>query len=661
MTTKTTSKSGAKTRKSASTKVVVTPETASPMVGEYPSLPKTLEALQFLRTAKTATDAQIAKVLDSSYTECKKNDCVLVIERLMLHIGDVSRQHNILTELGISSKTGGAQERKIFRSCMRWWEKNIPESFAKNLRVFTEFTLYENLMFYQNTTDRKTGKVLSTEILFPMPDVVHEFLATQIRAGKDLNLIAKHLPKVTTGKGRITKKKVKAMKTATEFKLNKIKLPKTEWIKVNGELVTSNDVTVKVGDVISYPRKKQSITLAKQDFINKWISGFCKVMGWNIEQYKKFRSAQNTPEQKFSNRTVLDMPKSDFHKLLDILTAGQRFRVAKMVAYKDAAEKLQPKPKWNQLGEWYIEWEKGQEKVADELRKAAASGDKEKTKELMKDFKVKATGMQTIDILASLFKGGMSDMQINNTYQSLIEKMDLIANVFPIVDGSGSMDSPVATINGVSLSRRQVVYAMCIAFSTRNPVEEFRNTFGWFSNNFYIAGRSKYVDLRPNPYVDKSRYTKQVGDHQVLSPEQTFTQNMKAIAQADPREVANTNMFASVEYFVKLVKDGKCHVEDLPNALLYLTDNENNSGLSPKEAVNLANSIGWHPLLVFWGIVNVPSDMLKEYKNIPNVLLVGGFNESVLSQVLRGIKSGSINPEMELWSIYEDKRYSVLK
>lgn len=651
------------TTKATKTKKIPVLDTVNLQVdGKYPSMPKTLEVLQFLRTAKTANDGQIAKKLDEAYAECKKLGAVLVLERVMLHMGDVSRQHNILKEMGITSPTGGAQERKIFRSCLRWWEKNLPESFAKNLRLFAEFTLYENLMFYQNTTDRKTGKVLSTEVLFPMPKTVHEFLAAQIRAGKDLNLIAKHLPKITTGKGRVTKKKIKASKDVTKFELKKIKLPKVEWLKVNGKLVADLNISVNAGDVITYPRRKQSVTITKQEFVNGWIYDFCKVIDWTTEQYKAFRSTQNTPEQSFSSKKVLNVPKSDFMKLLDQLTAGQRFRVAKMVAYKDTAGKLQPKPKWEKLGEYYIEWEKGQEKVAEKLRVAAATGDTEAKKELMKEFKVKATGLQTIDILAELIKGqsgGMSDMQIDNTYQSLIEKMDLVANIFPIIDGSSSMTHSIRH-KDVSLTYFDIVCAMCVAFSTRNPVEEFRNTYGWFSRNFTIAGRSKFVDERPNPYLAKAQFTKQVKDHEVLSPTKTFTENFKALKGANPGEVANTNMFASIEYFVKLVKDGKCHVEDLPQALLYLTDNENNTGLSPKEAVTLANSIGWRPLLVFWGIQNLPHGFAEQIKGVQNILLVGGFTEGALSQILRGIKTGSINPETELWSIYEDKRYSVL-
>lgn len=627
-----------------------------------PKLPATLEALQLLRTAKGQKDSVIHAALNKAYNECRNSNMLLLLERIMLHIGDVSRQHNMLRELGIISHTGGAQERAIFRSCLRWWENKMPDSFVKNIPIFVEFTLYENLMFYQHTTDRKKGNLINTEILFPNPEAVYSFLGDRIRSGKDLNLIARHLPKYHSDddKNRTTKKVIKLRGDQKEMKWT---LPKDKsWVKVNGNFVDGKTVLLKNGDLVSYPRKKQSFVLEKEKFINKWIEGFCKYMGWTSKQYRDFRKLQNTPEQSFSSKTILDIAKSDFMGILDRLTSGQRFRVAKMIAYKDKSGKLVAKEgQWNKIGNWYVEWENNQEKVANELRKVAMTGDDKAKKELMQQFKVKSTGQQTVDLLAELFKGNLNDTQINNTYQSLIEKMDLIANVFPIIDGSGSMNSGI-NHNGVYLQNRQIAYAMAIAFSTRNPVDEFRNTYGWFSKNFYICGRSKFVNDAPNPHVSRKAYTKKVADHQVLSETKTFTENLIALAASDPQEVSSTNMFSSIEYFVDLVKNKGFHVEDLPNALLYITDNENNTGRSPKDAIALANSIGWHPLLIFWGLTAMSEHSVKnQLKGVHNTLFVGGFNEGALSQILRGIKTGSINPETELWSIYNDIRYSVLK
>jgi hypothetical protein len=393
--------------------------------------------------------------------------------------------------------------------------------------------------------------------------------------------------------------------------------------------------------------------------INGWITDFCKVMDWDIKTYNEFRKVQNTPEQLFSSKLVAKYTKDEFNNLLNGLTAGQRFRVAKMLVYKDTAGNLQAKPKWSELANWYIGWEKGQEVVAQDLRKAFESGDTEKTKELKKEFKVKATGKQTIDLLAELFKGNLNEMQINNTYQAMIENMDLIANVFPIIDGSGSMSNKLVH-NGVQLSYRQIVYAMCIAFSTRNPELSLRNTYGWFSNNFKICGNSQYKNTAPNAFVkNDAEFIKKTATSQILSETKTFTENLKSLAQSDTQEYAQTNMFGSVEYFVNLVNKGVMQVEALPNALLFLTDGENNSGRNPKEAIALANSIGWNPLLIAWCIQQIPYS-IASMKTIQNCLVVSGFSEGVLSQILRGIKMGAIDAQSELWAIYEDKRYSII-
>lgn len=635
-------------------------------IENMPKLPLTLATLQYLRTAKGHSDSQIHAMLDKAYNECKQKDCVLMLERIMLHIGDVSRQHNLLKEMSIKSPNGGAQERVTFRSCMRWWEKNIPSSFEKNLQVFVEFTLYENLMYYQNRTDRKTGRILGTEILFPMPKSVHAFLASQIRRGKDLALIARHLPKFYADNDtiRTTKKVVHLKKGQTEFNY---KLPQKSWVKINdtwaksnGEFVEGDTVKLKEGDIISYPRDKQTVALERQTFINQWIKDFTKVMGWSLDEYRKFRSTQATPEQAFSSKAISKLSEVDFGKFLDRLTAGQRFRVAKMIAYKDG-NNLVAREKWGKLGSWYINWEKNQENIAVEIRKATAAGDDDAAKKLQKDFKVKATGMQTIDLLVELFKGQLTDTQIDNTYQAMIDKMDLIANVFLIIDGSGSMNDEIRNKENKRLcTYRDVVYAMAIAFSTRNPNESFRNTYGWFSHNFYICGRSKFKNTAPNQYIKGKEFMKLVPEYQVISAEKSFTENLAAIKAADPGDVSSTNMFGNIEFFVQLVKDGHFTVEDLPVALLYLTDNERNAGRSPKEAVALAASIGWNPLQIFWGISPMSSGAKEELKNVPNALFVGGFSESALSQILRGIKDGAINPETELWSIYNDARYSVL-
>jgi hypothetical protein len=605
------------------------------LLQETMKLSNTLDTLQFLRTAKNCSDEKIHSALDKAFAETSANNLETMLYRIMFHIGDISRSHNIFKEFEITSEIGGAQERKIFRSCVRWMQKNTPNFLNNNLKLLVEFTSYETLMFYQVNTNRYTGVSLGVEKMFIDDEYLFPFLKSEIESGVNLNLIARHLPKFTTGKQRVTKKILVGKGGKSKFTWT---LPEGKsWVKINGDLVTGDKINVKHGDVAEYPREKGTESLTRQMFLNKWIKDFSKYMGWTIDEYKAFKSKQNTAEQQMSSLSVKTMTEDQFTTFLDSLTAGQRKRIVKSFS----------NPKWGQLKDWYQTWENEQSSLADKIRKATSPGEKES---LMKDFKVKTTGQQTIDLLAELIGNGLTAQQVNNNYLSLVERMGIKHSVFPIIDGSGSMDSSFSH-NGVRISNRSVAYAMAIAFTTMNPNPRFRNTYGWFSNNFEVCGRSEFGDTYVSMFNNEDKY---------LSHTKTFTENYRLLSGSDSKKVANTNMFSSVEYFVGLVNQGRCTVDELPGTLLFITDNENNSGKSPKEAVTLANSIGWRPKLIFWGITSMSHSIKEELKYTPNGLFIGGFTESCLTQILNGISSESINPEDELWSIYNDIRYSII-
>lgn len=605
------------------------------VVQEKMKLSNTLDTLQFLRTAKGSSDEVIHNYLDKAFVETTENGVEEMLYRIMFHIGDISRKHNIFKEFEINSELGGAQERRIFRSCVRWMQKNTPNFLHRNLKLVVEYTSYETLMYYQVSTNRYSGSILGIEKLFIDNEYLFPFLKSEIKSGENLNLIARHLPKYSTGKQRTTKKVLRALRGKSEFMWT---LPHNKsWVKINGVLVTGEKVKVTNGDIAEYPRTKGKESLIRQSFLNLWIKDFCSYMGWTLDEYKEFKSKQNTAEQKMSSLIVKSMTEDQFHSFLDSLTAGQRKRVIKSLT----------NPKWGVLTQWYKEWEDEQTNLAEQIRKSNSLSEKS---ELMKSFKIKTTGDQTIDLLAEMIGGKLNAQQVNNNYQSMIERMNIKHSVFPIIDGSGSMDLRF-NHNGVTISNRDVAYAMAIAFTTLNPNPRFRNTYGWFSKDFKIYGKSEYGDTYISMFENTDKY---------LSHTKTFTQNFGVLQETSPREVANTNMFASVQYFVNLVKSGRCTVDELPETLLYITDNENNSGLSPKQAVVLANTIGWSPKLIFWGITSMTHDIKEQLKYTPNGLFIGGFNESCLSQILDGISKESINPEDELWSIYNDIRYSII-
>lgn len=663
---------------------------------------KTLDALNVLRTSKNAGDKIIHEKMDEALKECQSQDSTgeleLLLRRMMVHIGDVSRQHNILTKMGVKSKVGGAQERSNFRSLLRWWEKNMSDSFYKDetLEAIYEFTVAENLIYNEIRSDRKTGKITHVEFMDFDKKKIAKFISKMILKGKDVSLWAKHLPKVDTNNFRTTKKVFKFRKSSIDA--GKKEIPWTipyevspNRVKLNGFALKNEDIKinknghkyimVKDNDILSYPRKRQEKTLERQkrdleliDLVSKELNLDVKekvrkdgVKYVDYDGYRKLRKQQDSAQQKICSGEILDYTKDQFTQMLNSMTSATQFRVAKMIAYKSETGELKAKEgKWNRLGEIYLDWVKEQEKIADELRAAAASGDTKAKEKAMDKFKVKTTGMQTIDMLAEVLDGKLTDSQINNAYQSLIEKMDMVANVFVVVDGSGSMNSPISggywgsDVNAKykNIPMFDIAATLAIAFSTRNPEPEFRNVFGWFSNEFVIVGDSKFIDETPNRFLNRNSFRREVPRYNILSEKNTFTQNLKNMKSANPGIVSSTNIMAIVEYFIKLVKDGKFTVEEIPQAILIITDQEGNTGKTPKEAMKSANDIGWYPLMIYWGL---RYNAMDQYKNIPNTLFIGGLNESNLSQILRGIKTGSINPEDELWSIYDDPRHSVFK
>jgi len=630
-------------------------------------IPKMFQVLGFFRLNNDPTQAKADAVLNAGYTEAVNFGLEEHFFRMLLHIGDVSRNHNILKSMGIKSEAGGSQERKGFRRILNWMDRNATDILYNNLHIWTEFTVYSNLWYYENRTDRNSGKLIKEEdAMLSDRGRVFSFLKLRIHQGKDLPLIAKHLPIYKTGKKRIKKVIIKDKRQAGSASPLTFTVPQKYmdgWVKRNGELVTEPVFNVTAGDIITMPRQLQGFSKKRRSIINEWIKGFCEVMGWSIAEYREFRSTQNSMEQKFSSQDILTLSNEELFTFFDQLTSGQRSRMYSMLVYKSDAGVITPKEgKWKTIGEAYVRWEQNQEKIAQEVRDAFVKGDEKAMTVAKKKFKVKSVGMKSIDLLVEVIKGTKDNATIDNTYQSFVEKTPMDVAVFPVLDGSGSMRRNI-NYNGTNLSVFQIAMTMGIFFSTRNPVPEIRDTFGWFSSNFSIWGNSKYVNTAPNRYLrNNSRYIKSQ-QTRILDASKGFTQNLANISAANMGDIDSTNMGAVITYFMNLVKEGKMNVEQLPQAFLFITDGENNTGDSPRVVMEHAAAIGWAPLLILWQIM--PDNWSRSADSIKrdfgdSAMYITGFNEGVLTQIFEGIKHGAINLYTEFWSLTESPRYSVL-
>lgn len=631
-------------------------------------IPNIFKTLGFFRLNHNPTQKESDIILDAGYSEAVNFGLEEHFFRILLHIGDISRQHNILKTFGVKSPAGGSQERVGFRRILAWMDAKHPEILYNNLHIWVEFTNYQNLWFYENRTDRNKGSLLLEENnILEDRARVYSFLKTRILQGKDLPLIARHLPAYKTGKNRVKTVIIKDKRPIGSTSPLTFTIPRAYldgWVKLNGVKVDTEVIAVKAGDKITMQRQLQNFSITRRKVLNQWIKGFIKFMGWTIKEYSEFRKKQNSMEQAFSSKSILGMSNEELNTFFDQLTSGQRSRIYTVLVYKTDQDILMPKEgQWKPIGEAYIRWEKNQEKVAQELREAFSKGDKTAVEKAKKAFKVKSVGMKSIDLLVDVINGIKSDSVIDNTYQSFVEKTPMDVAVFPVIDGSGSMQRHIS-YNGIRLSVLDIALTMGIFFSTRNPVPEIRDTFGWFSSNFSVWGNSEYINTAPNKYMfNREKYIK-AQQRRVLDGNLPFTTNLKSIKQSNMGDISSTNMGSVITYFINLVKTGKMTAEQLPQAFLFLTDGENNTGISPKQVMETAAAIGWQPLLILWQIN--PSNygrseesIKKEFGN--SAMYVTGFNEGVLTQIFEGIKHGAINLYTEFWSLSENARYSVLK
>ena len=628
-------------------------------------IPKIFRVLGYFRLTTVPTPQESYKVLDEGFAEAERLNLVPRFFRMLLHIGDVSRQHNLLKNMGILSEAGGSQQRAGFRRILGWMDKNHKDILYANLNIWAEFTVLSNLWYYELRTDRTEGTLISAENnMLKRKAAVYAYIKSII-VSHNHSLIARQLPKYTTGKLRKKKVVIKKLnKESTDPIMytvpEKFGLAK---VKLNGTLVTEQTFEVKEGDVVTMPRKITEAALLRRSIVNGWIQGLCKYMGWSIDDYKKFRQNQKTMEQAFSSKAILGYSALELDTFFDQLTSGQRSKMYNMLVYKSPeTEKLAAKEgQWKSVAEAYILWESKSEKIAQDLRDAFVAGDKAAQTRLKKSFKVKSVGVKSIDLLKEVLDGKKAANVINNSYQAFVEKTPLDVAVFPVLDGSGSMGS---RINGISLF--DIACTMGIFFSTRNPVPEFRDTYGWFSSNFAIRGVSRYANTAPNRYMrNDDKYIKNSA-YKVLDASKPFTENVQSIRQDNPGSISSTNMGSTIEYFVKLVVEGKSNAEDLPQVILMISDGEYNQGKSPSQAVKYAQeTIGWNPLLILWQIRETgwgtSTDRQKKDMKDAGGLYITGFDEGVLNQIFEGINHGSINPYTEFFSLTDHKRYSVLK
>jgi len=569
-------------------------------------LDKVLDLLIWARINGASSQFEFNRRADAAYKQANEAGYPEMIFIIMSHIGDISRFHNVYRTIGVTSKDGGAGEYESFRKLMNWLINKDEKLASDYYKWAQEFTQYSIGWFYQNTTDRKSGKLLKTEKVFFPESAVFTHIRAKLMKGENIAIIARQLPKYVTGRNRYNK--------------------------------DENGIITK--------RKVQDFTHEKRAEVNGWIKRFCKAMvdtpyfeKGTIKEYRNFRKLQNSIEQKVSSKILDSYSMDELFNIFDHCPAGQRSRLHGLMK--------NPETKFPNAAKAYNEWM--------DIQKKASTMTKAERNEAGIKLTIKSTGMKTIDIFNKMVTTGDTD-EADALWKSLIEKQRHNVPVFPIIDGSGSMDTKLEKYPDLSV--RDAAYAMAITFATQNPNEELRNSYGWFSKDFHVINNETFRYENTSYW---NRMKTKVKPYQVLSDKFSFSQNLVNLRKASPREISYTDQVTVVEYFVKMVNENKLRIEELPKVLLFLTDNEFNGRYNSVENVErskeVAASIGWYPLQVLWGL-RMSQDSFP-FSHIDNCIGLGGFNEGILGQIFGNIMSVYVDPYTELWSLVKDERYKM--
>lgn len=247
--------------------------------------------------------------------------------------------------------------------------------------------------------------------------------------------------------------------------------------------------------------------------------------------------------------------------------------------------------------------------------------------EKLKEGKVKinAKAVYPYDIVKNLRKGNsdLAQEQWNSLPNYMAECHDL---VFPLVDVSGSMDTPIG--NNPNLTAMDVAISLGLYISERN-LGPFKDHFMTFSSKPELVHTS-------GPLADR-----------LFQMESSNWGN-------------NTNLIAVFSTLLKQAKENGVRACDMPTKILILSDMEFDQALgNPKNTAmeEIENSYREYnytlPKIVFWNIQSRGNNFPVSF-NKQGAALVSGFSPSILKSVL---KMDVANPHKVMLDTINSEKY----
>lgn len=593
-----------------------------------------------------AQSGQISdSLLTQTWNEAKTNRVLKEMFWIIaFSVGDIAnRQHNAFK--GSKVDQGGSANRVAFQKVLAWTRKNHPSQYERFVTgdVVRQFTTLDNILGLRVKTKPGTKQVVETVNFLEGVDMdaLGDYLAGLIHKGNpaDNVLIAKFLTNVRTGKRQKTDRKTRE-KVSGGREL-------TDQVKRNMKLRTALYLTLSEKMGWKYERK------------NGYVD-FQGLKAWKQEWNQELESVL------FSTQKILTLDRVQFAELLEKMPSGARYRVRRRLLGKDNVLKT----KWinvhgQNLGTWFLEWEKSKEKAQQESREltekvrqgVATEEDVQRLAKVKKEAKVNTGGSTLFDQLDNLVKKSGNRREMDILIHSILEKIRFEVPALVIADCSGSM-------GGFPKEFARILVTITML---KNPSDELDNLLVTFGSDCNIFTDGSTGTRQKNKFVQGIA---QKVD-KLIDRTKSFSENHATISNFVHSNDGATN-FASVsqrlKQWIESDPDTRTHkIEQLQGypVFIVVSDGDMNSSYSAAQSMmefrRTMLQYGWDGVVVVWDVATGQPDP-KKFADVPNTMHFFGWNPAIINQVFTKLHDlDIIDVYTPLQKLHQSNRYELVK
>ena len=605
--------------------------------------------------AKGMVKHHLNLALTNTWKACRTKEEKELFFVLLFNAGDIDRQHNIFRKEGYNKvDKGGQGKRNVFIWCLQWIYSNLPDQFYNFISLIPEYSNWENILYYQLRTNRKTGRIESEDNYGP----------TAITGNKFIETVTYYLAKV------INDPKTTPMEHTLIAKF--LKKPRFSTRK-------RSPLSKKSGR-----RKLQPATVQKELFEFKVLEALSSKVGWEIAKYpnntrfigfEKYKAKYNRTSEAylFSSKEILNYDEDMFSKWLDSLPAGARFNVRRRLLDGKGKSKGKWMGRYGDLAEFFKNWENKKSVAADKVRVLEAKENltEEETAEL-KTLKKQASVTTGALNFADVFKEVLTSEDpkaMNLVADKLLSNITLDVPMLVVVDNSGSMNQRSNALGNNVTSRINIAALAATIALLKNPSPEGKDILVKFNDvcEIMVQGQATFAAIPGRNRFMQGRTTTVTS---IVDRTQTFSDNFHNV-----RALLKTNGSTSLYSFSQAVKTWvnesptevdlrKEMINKFP-VILVISDGDINSHGSPMPSLmaakkELQQATGWDGIFVLWDVNDSVSS--RKFEFVDNVMHVPYLNAQTINQIFNNLSDVDIiDSYVNLKALHESNRYELVK